>query len=335
MASLAAELANRAGLSLVKAKGPFGGPTGEGCAVGSIDGFPVVAGLTKVGNNKAVLLLVRMVGGSLTLSPEQLRARVEHDPQLLAAMDKKELSGAERKASTFAGDGVLLTWFYRFRAPGADKVADGLRALVAAVKTVARPPERDCEACGQRDGDLYLSNGNYVQRLCTADLQRAQAGDDARIAAYRALVSRPLVGLLFGSVIAVGAAALWAGIAIAIHRIFFLVAVLIGAAIGVAVKRGSGKIDRAGQVTTLILTFVAVILGQFAYVVVTASQALKIPITPQLAQVVAERFVSIEFGSSNGYFVLGAAIVGAVLTLGYFRAPVSKREFVRVDAAAS
>jgi len=283
-----------------------------------------------------VLVHVRWKKDSLTITPEQLKERIGTSPEILAAMEKKSLSSAQLKSLlTVAADGVSVFWVHGMRPLSVERVGRVVRSLVALSSSSAQPVGDYCEACDARAGDLYLVNGIDLRRLCTSDRQRAEAADNALVEAYRALKSRPLVGLLFGTIAALAAALVWAGIALAIHRVFAYVAVGIGLAVGFSIFRGAGKIDLFGRAATVVLTIAAVILGQFLFVIVTVANAAHLPVSFELASRVAERFVAIEFSGSSGYLVLAFALVGAGVVFWLFRSPVQSRRFVLVASPSS
>lgn len=320
------ELASEAGLRATSATGPFQG----GCAVGAIDGFPVDVGGDRRNETNGILFYVRFKAESLSVTGDELRERIATSPDMLAAMAKNSLSGAEKKALTVGADSVGVLWQYSLRTPSAERTARALRAIVATVKAAAQPVGADCEVCGDRAGDLYLVNGRDLRRLCVGDLRKMEAADDTLAEAYRALPSRPLTGLLFGTAAAIVAALIWAGVALVLHRIFVYVAFLIGTVIGFAIARGAAKIDLFSQIATVVLTFIAVILGQFVYVVVSVASAAGIPISVDLVRRVADRFVAVEFAGASGYTVLVFALLGALAMLWVFRPPRLRRQFVLV-----
>jgi hypothetical protein len=329
---LGAELAGQIGLTRFATTAAFRG----GCAVGAIEGYPVVAGLGKRGNANGVLVRIRWKKNSLTITPEQLTERFGASPEILAAMEKKSLSRAQLKTLlTVEADGATMFWVYAMRPPSVERCGRVVRSLVALASSSAQPVGDYCEACDARAGDLYLVDGIDARRLCTSDRQRAEAADNAAAEAYRALKPRPLVGLLFGTVTAIAAALVWAGIALAIHRVFAYVAIAIGVAIGFAIFRGAGKIDLVGRAATVVLTIAAVILGQFIFVVVTVADVAGLPLSFELASRVAERFIAIEFSGSSGYLVLLFALIGAGVVFWMFRSPVRGREFVLVTSPSS
>jgi hypothetical protein len=63
-------------------------------------------------------------------------------------------------------------------------------------------------------------------------------------------------------VLAVAGAAAWAGIAIATHRVFWLVAIGVGLAIGWVTTRAAGKAGRAVQILGGVATVISVLLGE-------------------------------------------------------------------------
>jgi hypothetical protein len=85
-----------------------------------------------------------------------------------------------------------------------------------------------------------------------------------------------------------------------------------------------------GRGVTVTLTIVAVIAGDFLFIVLTAAKSLNRPIDAALFGDVARAFLGIEFSEGSGWLSLLFAILGAIYILYVNRPPVSKRKMVPV-----
>jgi hypothetical protein len=101
-----------------------------------------------------------------------------------------------------------------------------------------------------------------VDRVCPACAERLQ--HEARQASARydeAPLNLPLA-VAAAAALAVAGGAAWAGIAIATHRVFWLVAIGVGLAIGWATTKAAGKAGRVVQVLGALATVISVLLGE-------------------------------------------------------------------------
>ncbi|MDC0723416.1 hypothetical protein [Nannocystis bainbridge] len=105
-----------------------------------------------------------------------------------------------------------------------------------------------CEACDGPLGDVYFDHDGLRCGRCHAEARREATG-----------ATRLLAAALYGCVAATAAIAIWAAIAYATQREFFVLTAFIGAGVGVAVQKGGS--DRGGkyyQCLAASLTYVAI-----------------------------------------------------------------------------
>jgi len=305
------------------------GPFGVASAAGSIQGFPVAIAWTKSNRASIVGIRLRFRRATLSSPPDSVRNAIESNPKLLAAMGRKKLSSNDRKALAVLPDGIAFTWHYAFRAPRPEKVADVVRALLEIVASVAKPVGTVCEKCDKQTGDPYAIDGT-VTFICAGCREQAGEEDRVKIAAYEALPSRPVAGVLAGIVVAAVMALAWGLIAYGINRIFLWGAFLIGGGIAWAVNRASGKVTVLGRGVTVVLTIAAVMAGDFLFIVLSAAKELNRQVDFSLFADVARAFLDIEFTQSSGWLSLVFALIGAVYIFYTNRPPVARRRMVPV-----
>lgn len=310
-----------------------GGPFGPS-ATGAIDGFPVGAAWTSINRVSVVALLVRFRSGSLTVSADALKQEIAASPEILQAIGKKKLGGAEMKMMSADEGSLTFFWQYSLRAPKPEAVAGLLRLLLKAVAGRAKPIGDTCEKCSRGAGELFCVNG-VPSVLCAACREQMGEEDRRRVEAYGALPSNPGLGTLAGVVTAAVMALCWGGLAFALERIFLYGAILIGLAVAWAVNRGMGKINTYGRVLTVVLTPLSVLAGDFFFFVLVMSRELKQPVSAAIASLVAEHFYELEFVESTGYISVLFGLIGAVYILYKNRPPVENRKMVPVGATGS
>jgi hypothetical protein len=326
---LTSRLAEILGLSTVGKGGPFG-PS----AVGAIEGFPVGAAWANVNRVSVVALLIRYRKGSLTVTVDALKQEIAASPEVLKAIGRKKLTGAEIKMMS-AGEGALtFFWQYSLRAPKPEAAAELVRVILKLIAARAKPVGGTCEACERSSGELFCVDG-VPNILCAACRERAGEEDRRLAEAYEAQTSNPGLGTLGGVVACVVMALAWGLVAYSLNRIFLYGGILIGLAIAWAVNKGMGKINTYGRVLTVALTLTSVLLGDFFFVTLISSDQLNTPLNLDLASAVADHFLEIEFAGADGYLSLLFGLIGAVYILYKNRPPVGRREMVPVGANAA
>jgi hypothetical protein len=247
MASLAdtvAEVATRLGLRNVPDRK---------LAYGTRDGYLVEIACGRDGNAECIVEIVR-------------HGDPARDGAVREALDRTADTGdggLKRKKLTVEG-GVAthkhpVMFFQR---PGADAVAGELEALIRGVSEASPAAAARCRLCGSESGADPVLVNDVVDRVCPSCAERLQ--HEARRASARydeAPMNLPLA-VAAAAVLAVAGAAAWAGIAIATNRVFWLVAIGVGLAIGWVTTRAAGKAGRTVQVLGAVATVASVLLGE-------------------------------------------------------------------------
>jgi hypothetical protein len=307
-----------------------GGPFGPSAA-GSIDGFPVGIAWTNVNKVAVVAILIRFRKGSLTTPADAFKKEIAASPDILAAIGRKKLGGAEAKLLSVTPDSLAFYWQFSLRSPKPEAVHDLLRVLLRTVAERAKPVGAKCEACDTMTGDLFCVNG-IPSVLCAACRERAGEEDRRKAEAYAAQPSNPGLGTLAGLLSCAVMALAWGLLAYSLNRIFLYGGILIGLAIAWAVNKGMGKVNTYGRVLTVGLTLAAVMLGDFFFITLLAKDQLKASLDLALVSTVADQFLGIEFGSGDGYLTLLFGLIGAAYILFKNRPPLGERKMVPVRA---
>jgi len=312
-----------------------GTPFKKACAAGLFDGYPVAIAWGARQKQASLMILVRFKKGSLKVAPALLAERLATSAPILAAMEKKKLGGAERKAIAAATDGILFHWDYSFRPPKPEQAAALVRALIGAIKEIASPIEAACEVCGTTSMAELCSVNHTLLNVCSGCRQRMGEEDRRALEEYEGRPSNPLLGTAAGLGAAVGTALLWGGVAYSMHRIFLWGGILIGLAIAWSVNKGMGKVNLYGRGLTVVLTVAAVMGGDFFFMWLSAADELNESVTLDLASRLAPHFLAIEFSDSSGWLSLLFGVLGAVFILYANRPPSIKRDFVPIGRATA
>jgi hypothetical protein len=153
-----------------------------------------------------------------------------------------------------------------FQRPGADAVAAEVDALLHAVQTASPPAPARCRVCGSDSGaEPVLLNG-VVDRVCPACTERLQHEVRQAMERYDAAPLNLPLAVLTAAVLAGLGAVVWAGLAVATHRVFWFVAIGAGLLIGWGTTMAAGKRARPVQVTAAVFTLVSVLLGELLLV---------------------------------------------------------------------
>ena len=313
---------------------PSGRPLHGSCAAGLIEGYPVAIAWGKRMKQSCVVFLVRFRKGSLKVPAGVLRDQIAASSEVLRAMERKKLSGAEDKALVVGADAVLFFWDYSFRAPKPEAAAPLLRLLLALVKGQTEPVQNECEVCGGRNvGELHSVN-NVLISVCSGCRERMGEEDRRALDTYESLPANPVLGTAAGAAVAVVAALAWGGVAYGLQKIFLYAAFMIGFAIAFAVHKGMGKVNLYGKVIAIPLTVASVLAGDFFFMCLSAAKELNEPLGLDLAARALPHFLAFEFSDSSGYLSVLFGVLGAIGTLVMAKRPVQKRVFVPITRPA-
>jgi TM2 domain-containing membrane protein YozV len=150
--------------------------------------------------------------------------------------------------------------------PKPERIRDQFMAVLNSVKPILKAPGMQCRTCGSKDvGGPLLING-LVDCSCPACLENLKKKADHAHKQYEAMPTNFFLSVIVASVVAILGAALWAGIIIGSHRMYWMIAVLIGATIGWCTIKSAGKGGMPVQTIAFAATFISVLLGMIFYV---------------------------------------------------------------------
>jgi hypothetical protein len=314
------EISEAVGLPHYPRQGPFGRK--EGALIGARDGYLVAIGPHQGSRNRlGIGMLLRY--GNVT-QPEAVKA---------AAKDNSSKPSGV-KVLEAGSDSLTLTWPYSFRKPKAPEVASLLKSTLDAIKSVAPTLDGHCEKChSSATQPITLRNGapGYTCYDCQHRLRQEL---DAAALAYEDQPSDFPKGLAYGVAAALIGSLAWGGVAYFLHMIFLYGSILIGYFVATAVARGSGKIDRAGQVVVPLLTIASVLGGDVLYFTLEVAKNAGVHLSAGLLFAVLSNFEKLETGK-GGIASLFFALIGAGIALYRMRKPKFTVQFESLTPRAT
>lgn len=244
---------------------------------------------------------------------DQVRAEVEVNADL------QQLGVPQKRIQV--SDGMLCYEYApsemkSFSLSGASVSSEGLQshvdALLGAVRRAVPAPPNVCASCGSANpGEPILVNG-LATRICDACIENVTSAAEQAQAAYDALPTRWGLAVPVGLGVGLLGSLAWAGIAIGTNSMFWLLAIGVGIAVGVATVKAAGKGGRLVQLFAAMVTVASVVFGNiliYAYQVNEAVQAegeevdwlAFITYIPQM----------LVAGGSDTAFAIGGGLIGA------------------------
>jgi len=307
------QIAERAGLQYYPGKGPWGRKSG--CAIGVRDGYVTTIGVSHVGNQRFVAILLHF---KKTQHPEMLKGAVTGFPGV-----------AQRKQGKFAESGpdfLRWSWAYSLSKPKPEEVAGLADALREALKQNTEGFDGKCAKCGSTSTPgLTLQNGMPTY-ICASCQQQAQSELDQAAINYAAMTPNYPNGLVLGILAAALGGVAWGFVAYWLDRIFLWGAILIGFGVAWAVVKGTKKVNLFVQVVIPILTVASVVFGDALFFTLKVMKMEGVPFTQKLFGLVIANLWDIEVKSS-GVFSAIFALAGAVAAVYKARRPKFKVMF--------
>ncbi len=324
-------LAGLMGLTYMEKGGPF---LGRG-AVGEKQGFPLAVDWTKRKRQQCVAFIVSFRKGTLNGLPEAVLADLLLDKALLEAMGKKKVPQGGAKASVAKENRITLYWDYSLRAPKPEAVAAAAEAIVRFMGGHSDPVGEGCSLCGSSSGGMLYCLELAPVMLCGSCAEGVRADNMNKERAWDAVEPRLVSGILAGALVALLAALAWGGLAYSTHKMYGLLALVIGFCVAKAVKFGMGKVTLAGKVATFVLTVASVVAGQFFFIVLAVAKSAKVHVSLELARRVMPHFIEIQFSHSSGYISVLYGLLGAVIATVYLKQKTPGRELVLVQQSGA
>jgi hypothetical protein len=318
MADYMAELATTLGLNWYPKQGPFGQK--DGAVIGLRDGYLTAVGPAKnKSGHGAIGLLIRL---GKNAQPDLIKA----------AIHQKKLKPS-RADLTVDSSALTLIWTYYFSKPKPVEVANLAKSIIDTVTNLAPALEARCENCNSTfRQEIVLLDGvpGYYCDVCQQQVR--QELDKAGMEYERLPVNFPR-GLACGMGAALLGSLAWGGIAFWLNYIYVWVAVGIGYFVAWAVAKGMGKVDRAGQVLTFVLTIASVLVGDMFFYSLVAAQQAQVPLSLGVLQVVLAHFWELETEESGIFSVL-FGLGGALAALHRLKKPKFLVRFERLGSPA-
>ncbi len=202
--------------------------------------------------------------------------------------------------------------------------------IFRAVKSSSEPPPRVCRLCGSAEvAGVKLLDG-VVDRVCVGCIDKIHSAVAEARAAYDAVPTNYVTAAAAGLVLAVVGAVVWAGIGIAIERMFWIVGIGIGLLVGFGVSKSAGKGGAVIQVMCIAFTVFSVLLGQlFLMGYVLREQAAQEGAYIDWGKFAAAAPDLLIGTGSETVFALGAGLIGA-----YYAARMAGRVKIDVQVEA-
>jgi hypothetical protein len=231
--------------------------TSTGIAYGELDGFPAQLALVQRGNYKQLVAILRFNAPGRDVD---LRQRLDESPDLAA-------TGLKRKLVSSDADSVTITIPPRAFTglPRPQVVAARIRAVLDVLKAAVPDNQKVCRECGAAGAEPAILRGK-VDRVCGNCAERLEQEAREVKSAYVARTANLPLGLVTSLVAGAAGAAVYGGIMIATDKMYWVVAIFTGVAVGWAAVKGSGKASAAVQAMAALVTVVSVQAGLLMFI---------------------------------------------------------------------
>lgn len=146
-----------------------------------------------------------------------------------------------------------------------EKIKDQFMAVLNSIKPILKAPGLQCRTCGSKDVSGPVLINGLVDCECSVCLEDMSKKVENARKQYEALPTNFFLAVMVASTLAILGAAVWAGIIIGTHRMYWMIAVLIGVAIGWSTIKSAGKGGMSVQAIAFSATFISVLLGMIFY----------------------------------------------------------------------
>ncbi len=205
-------------------------------------------------------VLVRFPKGP---EPERLHEQLCREPGLTGLLPMLKRRSAQR----FLVNEQRVLWrrLAYWRRPKSETIRGWVERLVDAVAKHAPAFAGRCEQCGSSGVTQYVLYESAPVYFCSSCQERLVSEGTMAERKYQQLDANYLLGTAFGVVGAAIGGLGWAALAVLTKRIYALVAIGIAWLVGWGYYKGAGKIDRAGQLISSLITVGGVVFGEVAF----------------------------------------------------------------------
>lgn len=235
----------------------LGRRSSTGTFYGEMDGFAAQLSLVQKGNYRHLAALLRF----------NAEGRAEGVARALSESAELAAAGLKRRHVTSDADSVAITIPPRvfLGLPTAEVIAARVRAALEVLKRSVPDNRKVCRECGAANAEPALLRGK-VDRVCGGCAERLE---QEAVEVQKAYEARPLnlpLGLAASLVAGAAGAAVYGGMMIATNKMYWVLAILSGVAVGWAAVKGSGKAGVVVQAMAGLVTVASVLAGLLVFI---------------------------------------------------------------------
>lgn len=210
---------------------------------------------------------------------------------------------------------ITLNWVKGITGyPKTERILGQYNSVLEGIKALVTGPGLKCRVCQSSSIDAPVLINGVVDRMCQACIEKMQQEMDKLKAAYQALPTNYLLAVITAVILVVVGAAVWSAIIISTHRMFWVLAVLIGAGIGWGTSKAAGKGGLPVQAIVFSGTLISILLGMIVYVgYLVQEEAVKTGGTVDWAEFFRNVPYFLLQIKEDLLFSLGGALIGAIV----------------------
>ncbi len=228
---------------------------------GEKDGMAVQMMEGREGNSAAFIGVLRWGNAD---RDALVRERLKNSEQLKEAKVKAGQVKIENGMAVYT-----LPFAFSLGIPDAGQLVKRMQVLVNEIKSVVGEISRACVSCGTEVREPVLING-VVGRICSGCQEKVRMEAEKLSEAYDAIPTRWIRAVVVGTVLMIVGAALWDASIVYLERMFWILAVGIGIAIGWGTTKAAGKGGLGVQILSGGLTVLSVVGGMLVFFAVIA-----------------------------------------------------------------
>jgi hypothetical protein len=182
--------------------------------------------------------------------------------------DKSVMQTGLKSKSIEIKDGIItLKWTKGLLGyPKPEKIAEQFLSVFNTIKSMTGRPGLKCRVCASKDISGPILINGIVDRMCPKCIENLKKEVEDVKAAYEALPVNFPLAIIAAIVLAIVGAGLWAGVIAATHKMYWMIAIFVGLAIGWVTAKAAGKGGLPVQIIGFSATFISVLLGMIFYV---------------------------------------------------------------------
>jgi hypothetical protein len=227
------------------------------CVYALKDGFPVQFFISSNRNASFLYGIIRLDETTDTHLVENILAKDINIAQ----------SGLKPKKIVVEKGTITIKWIKGLIGyPKPEKIKDQFLAVLNAIRPILKAPGLQCRTCGSQDVSGPMLINGLVDCACSTCLEDLSKKVENAKKQYEVMPTNFFLAVMIASALTVLGATFWAGIIIGTHRMYWMIAVLIGAGIGWSTIKSAGKGGLPVQTIAFSATIISVLLGMIFYI---------------------------------------------------------------------